>query len=151
MRKFSSFAAPGAFVGIFSLDRLTKTLAIERLKPVSEIPLLPFFHLTYVENTGAAFGMGRSRNGFFIVLTAALLTGVFYLRRKWGSGSPWARWGLLAVAAGAAGNLYDRIVYGHVIDFLDFRVWPVFNVADSSITVGAACLAWGLSRTPTNP
>ncbi len=145
MRKaLSAFAAPAVFLAIFFLDRFTKLLAIERLRPISEFALLPFFHLTYVENTGAAFGMGRRQNGFFIALTAALLVGVFYLRRRWGAGNPWVKWGLLAVAAGASGNLYDRIVYGHVVDFLDFRVWPVFNVADSAITLGAASLAWGL-------
>ncbi|MDE2237203.1 MAG: signal peptidase II, partial [Elusimicrobia bacterium] len=56
----------------------------------------------------------------------------------------WTRWGLLLVLGGALGNLYDRLAYGFVVDFIDLRVWPVFNVADSCISVGAACLMLGL-------
>jgi signal peptidase II len=133
-------------LGVFSADRLTKLWAMARLAPRSGLPLLPFFHLTYVENTGAAFGIGRSRNGFFVVLTLALLGLLFFLRRRWPRGDRWLEGGFLLVAGGALGNLYDRLAYGFVVDFLDFRVWPVFNVADSCVTVGACCLAWGLSR-----
>jgi signal peptidase II len=134
-----------ALLALFAADRLTKYWAMERL-PQGSIPVLPFFHLTYVENTGAAFGIGRSRNGFFIALTIALLSVLVYMRRQWPRGDRWLDAGFLLVAAGALGNLYDRMVYSFVVDFLDFRVWPVFNVADSCVTVGACCLAWGLRR-----
>ncbi|MDD5628544.1 MAG: signal peptidase II [Elusimicrobia bacterium] len=133
-------------LGILAADRLTKLWAVERLAPGPGLALLPFFHLTYVENTGAAFGIGRSRNGFFVVLTLALLGLLFWLRRSWPREDRWLETGFLLVAGGALGNLYDRLAYGFVVDFLDFRVWPVFNVADSCVTVGACCLAWGLSR-----
>ncbi len=134
-----------ALLGVFTADRLTKVWARARLAPRFAIPVCPFFHLSYVENTGAAFGIGRSRNGFFIGLTLLLLGGLFYLRRKWPREDRWLEVGFLLVAGGAIGNLYDRLCYGFVVDFLDFRVWPVFNVADSCVTVGACCLAWGLS------
>ena len=142
----SFFARPAVLLGIFIADRLTKLWALSWLAPRNGIALLPFFHLTYVENTGAAFGIGRSRNGFFVGLTLVLIGLLFYMRRRWPRDHRWLEGGFLLVTGGALGNLYDRLAYGFVVDFLDFRVWPVFNVADSCVTVGACCLAWGLSR-----
>lgn len=144
--KLGLLVRPAVLLGIFIADRLTKLWALEWLAPRSGLPLLAFFHLTYVENTGAAFGIGHSRNRFFVFLTLALLGTLFFLRRRWPRHDRWLESGFLLVAGGALGNLYDRLAYGFVVDFLDFRVWPVFNVADSCVTVGACCLAWGLSR-----
>ncbi len=135
-----------AMAAIVTADRLTKLWAIHWLKPRVDVAILPFFHLTYVENTGAAFGIGFSRNNFFIGLSAVMLAVLLYLQTAWSGKSLWVRAGLVLVAGGAFGNLYDRIAYGYVVDFLDFRVWPVFNVADSCVTVGACCLAWGMSE-----
>ena len=138
--------ALGALAAILAADRLTKLWALRSLaaRPGGEIPLLPFFSLTDVENTGAAFGMGFSRNRFFIGLSSALILVLLWLARAWRGKNLWIRAGLLLVLGGALGNLYDRLAYGFVVDFLDFRVWPVFNVADSCVSVGACCLAWGL-------
>ena len=133
---------------ILIVDRLTKVWAIKFLAPVGWVAVFPFFHLTYVENTGAAFGLGTGRNGFFIVLSAVLLGGLYYLQRQWPKSNVWLHIGALLVAGGALGNLYDRLAYEFVVDFLDFRVWPVFNVADSCVSVGAGCLAWGLRKEP---
>lgn len=130
-------------LGLFVLDRLTKYWALEWLRPRRGVELLPFFHLTYIENTGAAFGVGTGRNGFFIVFSVILLAGLYHYSKMWPRENRWLQAGLLLVAGGALGNLYDRLAYGYVVDFLDFRVWPVFNVADSCISVGACCLAWG--------
>jgi signal peptidase II len=135
---------PVVLLAIFVVDRLTKQWAVGWLMPRTSVELLPFFHLTYVENTGAAFGIGHSRNRFFIILSTLLIGFLFYLQRTWKTKNAWIQMGLLLVAGGALGNLYDRLVYGFVIDFMDFRVWPVFNVADSCVTVGAGCLAWGM-------
>lgn len=129
---------------IFAADRATKLWALDWLMPRGSVRVLPFLDLTYVENTGAAFGIGFSRNGLFTVVSLALLGVLFYLQRAWGRRNAWIQAGLVLVAGGAIGNLYDRIAYGFVVDFLDFRVWPVFNVADSCVTVGACALAWGL-------
>lgn len=129
---------------VFTADRLTKLWARRWLLPRASVAVLPFFHLTYVENTGAAFGIGFSRNAFFAGLSIVLLGVLFYLQRAWRGRSVWLQLGLLLVTGGALGNLYDRLAYGYVVDFLDFRVWPVFNVADSCVTIGACCLAWGL-------
>lgn len=134
---------PLAVAAIFVLDRLTKRWAMTSLEPVGSVPVLPFFHLTYVENTGAAWGMLQGRNVALIAISLALLGGLLYLRRQW-TGRPWELYGSTLVIGGALGNLYDRIAYGYVVDFFDFLVWPVFNVADSCITVGACALAWGM-------
>ncbi|MBI5629997.1 MAG: signal peptidase II [Elusimicrobia bacterium] len=135
-----------AVVLLFLADRLTKYWALHVLKAQYSLPVLPFFHLTYIENTGAAFGVGNGKNlnFFFIVLTSILTGFLFYMHKAWARKNAWVAVGLVLVTAGALGNLYDRVFYGYVVDFLDFRVWPVFNLADSCVTVGAACLAWGL-------
>lgn len=143
-----SWAEPGVLLGLLAADRVTKAWALDWLRERVSVPVTAFFHFTYVENTGAAFGVGARRNGFFIVFSTVLLAVLFVLRRRWPKDNPWLQYGSLLVAAGAVGNLYDRIAYGFVVDFLDFLVWPVFNVADSCVTVGAACLAWGLRKDP---
>ncbi len=132
------------FAALFAADRATKLWALDWLRPRGEMRLLPFFRLTYVENTGAAFGLGARRNGLFVVISIVLLGILLRLKRRWPQDNPWLQYGVLLVVAGALGNLYDRLAYGFVVDFLDFRVWPVFNVADSCVTTGACCLAWGL-------
>lgn len=131
---------------IFVADRLTKIWAQGNLAHRDSIPVLPFFHLTYVENTGAAFGMLKDKVWLLVIVSLALLGVLLYLRRVWPGSNLWTHYGLVLVAGGALGNLYDRIRFGYVIDFFDFLVWPVFNVADSCITVGACCLAWGMHR-----
>ena len=140
------FLQPALVLAIFCADRWTKAWAEGSLAPAHSIRVLPFFHLTYVQNTGAAWGMMRGRNAFLIGFSALLLAVLLFLKRRWPKENLWSHYGLVLVAGGALGNLYDRIVFGYVIDFLDFLVWPVFNVADSFITVGACCLAWGLHR-----
>ena len=129
-------------------DRATKVWALRWLSSHSPVRVAPFFHLTYVKNTGAAFGMLQGANAFFIGVSAVLLAGLAWMLRRLGEDQRGARLSALLVAAGALGNLYDRLAYGHVIDFLDFRVWPVFNVADSCICVGAVLLAFLLGREP---
>jgi signal peptidase II len=133
-----------AVAGLLALDRLTKLWAVRELEPRGSIPLLPFFDLTYVENTGAAFGLGKDSNGFFILVSIGLTGALLWMMRKWPEEQRALRWGGLLVVAGALGNLYDRAAYGYVVDFLHLHRWPVFNVADSCISVGACLLAWGL-------
>jgi len=128
----------------FCVDRAAKVWAQSSLAPKGSIAVLPFFHLTYLENTGAAWGILRGNNVILIGVSVALLAGLLYLRRVWPRENLWSHYGLALVAGGALGNLYDRIALGCVVDFLDFLVWPVFNVADSCISVGAVVLAWGL-------
>lgn len=145
MRRPTGVLAEAGFVaGTVVLDRLSKVWAQSWLEPRGEVPVLPFFHLTYVENTGAAWGILSGNNALLIVVALVLLGGLLWARRSWPEDNLWARWGAALVIGGALGNLYDRLAFGAVIDFLDFRVWPVFNIADSCISVGACLLAWGL-------
>jgi signal peptidase II len=133
---------------VYGVDRLTKWWAIEWLFPRSPVEVFPFFYLTYVENTGAAFGMMQGANLFFVFVSIVLLGGLWWMRSRMPLDQKLAHFSLALVAGGALGNLYDRLRYGAVIDFLDFRVWPVFNVADSCISVGAVLLAILLGRAP---
>lgn len=142
--------------GIVVVDRLTKWWVVTQMEPGQSIPLLPrVLHLSYVQNTGAAFGVLPGQRVLFLLVSAAmiaLLGGVLlaHVRR------PPARdatgvW-LMMILAGAVGNLVDRVAVGYVIDFLDIRVWPVFNVADLMITTGTTLLVlrW-LRRRPAQP
>lgn len=132
--------------GIFALDRLTKVWTQRSLGPGDSLPILrDILHLTYIENTGAAFGLLRG-SGVFLQLFSALSVLVlsFYLWRRGAEGPAAIGW--LLVLAGAAGNLYDRVIYGYVIDMIDLRVWPVFNIADTAISVGVVLVLWSAVR-----
>lgn len=126
---------------VYIVDRLAKLVAVKALSAGQSIKVLPdIFHITLVFNNGAAFGLMRDRAVFFITISAFVATFIilFAWRHK---GMP----ALIAVSlglilGGALGNLVDRVTFGYVIDFLDFRVWPVFNVADSAISVGVGML-----------
>lgn len=141
------FLSPLIILGIFASDRFTKELVKRKFFLGESVPLLPFFHLTHIENTGIAFGLGQGWNDFFIGSSIFLLIVLLFLRRKWERAEPnnlKLKIALALVIGGALGNLYDRIVYGRVTDFLDFFVghyhWPAFNIADSSICIGAVLL-----------
>jgi signal peptidase II len=125
-------------LGLLLLDRATKVLA-QRFLEQGAISVFPFFQLNYVQNTGAAFGMMQGGNGLLIGVMLAIIGYLAYSWKDLCSQGKLVHWGCLLILAGALGNLYDRITLGYVVDFLDFLVWPVFNVADSAITVGG-CL-----------
>jgi signal peptidase II len=116
-----------------------------------------FFHLVYHRNTGGVFGFMAGppsplRQAFFVVATLVALLFIAWLIRDWGRESTAALYGLSMVGGGAAGNLIDRVMYGEVIDFIDWhwydRHWPAFNVADSFITVGTILLLVSAFRRP---
>lgn len=137
---------PAVILAVFLLDRASKAWALEALY-LRSVKVLPFFHLTYAENTGVAFGMFKDSNLFFLVFSSALVAALLYLRRRIQAYGPAPAAGLALVLGGALGNLYDRIAYGFVVDYFDFSFFPaVFNVADSAITVGAVLMAWGMRK-----
>ena len=130
---------------LLAADRASKLWALGALRQSGPIRVLPFFEFSYVENTGAAFGLGHGANGAFILVSAALIAVLVNLMRRWPKDDLWLQAGGTLVLAGALGNLYDRLAYRYVVDFLYLHHFPwVFNVADSCITVGAVLLAWGL-------
>lgn len=104
------------------------------------------FHATLVHNTGIAFGFFRDQGIVFIIIPIIAITllifNVYYYRQNNEVLNRRYAIAFSLILGGAMGNLFDRIVYGYVIDFIDLRVWPVFNVADSAITIGAVIIAW---------
>lgn len=126
---------------IFVLDRVTKFLTLKFLFAKGSVSLLPFFSLTYVENSGSAFGLFQNANLFLLILSLFVLLLMFIWRKDIFVLGNWAKCGYYLIFAGALGNIYDRIFLGYVVDFLDFHFWPVFNIADSSISIGAVLIA----------
>lgn len=96
--------------------------------------------LDRVHNTGAAFGILPNQTILFIVIAVAIVTALVVSYRRLAKGPIWLRLGLGLVLGGALGNLTDRVRLGYVVDFIDLRWWPVFNVADSSIVLGVLIL-----------
>ncbi|KNZ70152.1 lipoprotein signal peptidase [Thermincola ferriacetica] len=132
---------------VFTVDRLTKISVQRYMEPGQSIPLVrPIFHLTYVHNYGAAFGMLAHKTTFFIVVTVVVLSVVAFFYRRIPKEKKLLLIALALQFGGAIGNLTDRLIYGYVIDFLDFRVWPVFNIADSAIVIGVGLLFWEFWR-----
>lgn len=133
---------------VIGLDQWTKHLASSGLELLRPVALLPSFNLTLMHNTGAAFSFLAHADGWQRWLFAAIAVSVCSVIVWWLKGlRPGQRWLAVALAlilGGALGNLWDRLVLGYVIDFLDVYVgtwhWPAFNVADSAIFVGAAML-----------
>lgn len=123
------------------LDQVTKILAVKYLMPVNTVPIIKsVLHLTYLENTGAAFGsLKNSRWVFLAVSTFAIIALVFYMLRFKPKNRVLSA-GLAFIIGGGIGNMIDRIAKGYVVDFVDFRLvnFAVFNVADSFVCVGAA-------------
>jgi signal peptidase II len=127
---------------ILSLDQLSKFFINRNLELNHSIPLIKgFFSITLVHNRGAAFGMFKGKPYLFIIASVVAVILIPLILRK-NKGSRLYTVALSLVLAGAIGNLIDRIFLGYVIDFLDFQIWPVFNLADSSITLGAILLGW---------
>ncbi|MBW2975371.1 signal peptidase II [Candidatus Woesearchaeota archaeon] len=121
-------------------DQITKYLISSRIKLHDSIPLIKdILHLTHIQNTGAGFGMLKGWN-IILILISMIIIGVilFYFKRI--EKEKQIHIPIALVLGGAIGNLTDRILLGHVIDFIDFRVWPAFNIADSAITIGALWL-----------
>ncbi len=132
------------FLAVVLLDQLSKVLILQKMTLGQSIPVVPpLFHLTLIGNTGIAFGLFKGNSEVWVGVGLLVLVWIYQLLRKGNVKSRWAFIGLPLIAGGALGNLIDRLRYGYVIDFLDFRVWPVFNVADICISVGTIlfCIA----------
>jgi signal peptidase II len=104
------------------------------------------FTIHYVTNTGAAFGLFQSGSLLFVIVGIVVSLAIVFYYRFLPAGQWLVRLSLGMQLSGALGNLIDRLRVGHVVDFLNFQVWPVFNVADSSIICGAILLALLLLR-----
>ncbi len=130
------------------VDQVVKWIIAGTVPLYQSIPLIPgFFNLTHIQNTGGAFGfLARQGTGLriliFIVLSSLAAGLILYLYRKTVDTHPFLSSGFALIFGGAIGNLIDRVRFGRVTDFLDVYIgdlhWPVFNVADSAVTVGTA-------------
>jgi signal peptidase II len=137
-------------LALLGLDQLSKLLVVASLNLYEVRPLVPgFFNLVHVTNKGAAFSMFASvdsplRHYFFVAVNSAAFLGLTIAAWKMSAQHLLYRVSFAMIAAGALGNLIDRLRFGAVIDFLDFYVgtyhWPAFNVADSAICVGVVVL-----------
>ena len=138
------FASAAAVV---AADRLTKLLMLEAFAPGERLEMTGFFNLVLVFNKGAAFSFLAGASGWQTPVFAAISTvaaaviTVLIVRHP---GNRLLCAALALILGGALGNLWDRLAWGHVVDFLDFHAagwhWPAFNVADSAITIGAGLL-----------
>jgi signal peptidase II len=128
---------------LYALDQLTKQLVLRSVSPYDARIVVPdFFNLVNVTNDGAAFGSFKGNNTFFVVISLIALVVVAVLLVRPRRRDLWRDISLALLLAGILGNLTDRLLYGHVIDFLLFNLhiryadpWPAFNVADSCISI----------------
>ncbi|SRR6056297_1507220 len=131
---------------ILILDRITKYMAAMHLQKIDTIPIAQgVIHLTYAENTGAAFSILKGRQSLLIIITGmVIIVMCYYFWRERKHMSALANIAMSMVIGGATGNWMDRIMFDYVIDFIDFRLidFAIFNVADSFIVVGAVLLGY---------
>lgn len=138
VKKDSDFFYIAIFVCTVFLDQITKYLVRTRMTVGQSVAVIEnIFHITYAQNTGVAFGLLKGLNTIFIVvLIAAFVLAAYYFVN---SKNKVIRNLVTLISAGIIGNLIDRLILGHVVDFIDFRIWPVFNIADATLTV---CIIW---------
>jgi len=139
-RMISLPVAWGVIFLLFLADQASKWAVVHQIGFQEAVSVIPgFFSLTHVYNTGAAFSMMHDSNRFFTILSVAVFGAMILLRRHFQG--LLMEWGWVLILSGILGNVTDRILRGHVVDFLDFQFgnyhWPAFNVADSCICVAA--------------
>lgn len=134
---------------IIAIDQLTKYVIQQSMQLGASFPVINnVFHITYILNPGAAFGIMEHKTPFFIVIAVVLLGGIVYMFPKIPPEYKLLRLGTGLMAGGAVGNVIDRARTGYVVDFFDFRIWPIFNVADISIVVGVSFIIYTLLFNP---
>lgn len=123
------------------IDQVTKHLAQTSLSDGRFVDLFGgLLRLDYTENTGAAFSVFRSGGSVFVLIAIVVSVGILVYYRRAASAARIVRIALGLILGGALGNLVDRVRLGYVVDFIDLRWWPVFNLADSAIVIGVALL-----------
>ena len=134
---------------IFLIDQITKLIAVKNLKEGIPLPLNSFFDFTLIYNTGAAFSILANNSGWqkwFLITVTSVISIILCVMIKRVKNNISYAMGLSLILGGAIGNLYDRLLFGKVTDFLSFHLnsfyWPAFNVADSSICCGAFLLIY---------
>ena len=135
----------GLSTAVVLLDQATKYWIQSRMAYGESAPVIPnIFHITYILNPGAAFGILENKTWFFVLVAVLLIGGVAYIYPRLPSDRPLLKLGAGLLTGGAVGNLIDRIRLGQVVDFFDFRIWPVFNLADVAIVLGVASMIYAI-------
>lgn len=130
---------------IFLTDWISKLWVRQNFSPGGSIALIEdFLYLTRVENSGFLFGLVSLRKSLSIPANLLAILCLTILGRRISRKSSWARIGLGLMLGGVGANFWDRLGDGQVTDFLDFRIWWVFNLADVAVCAGAAIFAWAL-------
>ncbi|TEW43843.1 signal peptidase II [Psychromonas algicola] len=130
---------------VLVIDQLTKYLTIQKLDLYESYEILSFFNFTYARNYGAAFSFLGDAGGwqkyFFTGIAVVVSSYLLYSMKKAAASQRWMNSAYALILSGAVGNVVDRLLFGYVIDFLDFDLgfyrWPTFNIADSAIFIGA--------------
>ena len=133
---------------VIVLDQISKQMVMDSMTLFQSIELTSFFNLYYVHNYGAAFSFLSEQSGwqrwFFTIVTSGVTLGILYWLSKLKASQTLLIAALVFVVGGAVGNLIDRVLFGYVIDFIDWHYggyhWPAFNVADAAISLGAVLL-----------
>ena len=122
---------------VLLFDQIAKFIINTNFQINQSLPLIKnIFHLTYIHNFGAGFGILKNQTLILILISIIVIGVIFYYINKIQEKQVYLQVLIGLVLGGTWGNLIDRIAYGFVIDFIDFRIWPVFNFADSFITIG---------------
>ncbi len=122
---------------IFAIDRAIKVLVSVKLDPAQSIPIIKnIIHITYVQNTGVAFGFFRGQRFALVAIGLLVCAVVVYFYSRLNIKDALLVAALAVILGGSLGNLYDRVFLGYVIDYIDLRVFPVFNLADVAINIG---------------
>lgn len=130
-------------IAVTILDQVVKWFVQGHMELGESIPMIPhIFHLNYIMNPGAAFGILEYQHTFFLGIVVILFAAYLIMRRRIPKNPVYFPIGIGMVLGGALGNAIDRVRYQGVVDFFDFRVWPIFNVADIAICMGMALILW---------
>ncbi|PHM61848.1 signal peptidase II [Xenorhabdus ishibashii] len=135
-------------VVVLILDLGSKLLVLQHFTLYESMPLIPYFNLTYAQNLGAAFSFLADKGGwqrwFFALVAVAITVVLLVMMYRSNAKQKLSNIAYALVIGGALGNLFDRLVHGFVVDFIDFYVgewhWPTFNIADSAICIGAVLI-----------
>ncbi len=135
-----------AILALIGLDWLTKHWIQTSMALNDTIPVIDgIFHITYIHNYGAAFSILQGKQGLLLIVTGIAMAGIavyMIVAQKKKELTPMGMWALALILGGGLGNFFDRVRFGYVVDFFDFRIWPIFNVADIAVCCGCGLLVF---------
>ncbi len=131
---------------VFILDRLAKLLVMVNIPMGDSFNVARYFNITHIYNTGAAFSLFTGRNTLLMVINTIIITALLTAVKLTGEKKKTVLFSYALITGGALSNLADRALYSGVIDYIDFTIWPVFNLADAAITIGAVLIVLDLLK-----